>query len=311
MNSKKRQGTNIPLMGSVSARHLSIGFLVIVSAAYTLLSIGSRLLSLGFQPMTQVYMRIAIATVALIIVFRRKIRFSHITKMPSRDAWILFTMGTIGYSIAVYFVTLGALNAKLVNVAIIFASVPFFSYLYAFLFLKKPFDLKLTGLLLISLIGISFVATKSFAPQLEAFGIGEWFTLLATATMAWFFVGRKLLSKHLNTEEITVTVMAVAAVSGFILALIQKETFSFSAFTNPLVLLGLAIGGLMNIIVNPIEIYAFEHLDAVFGSQILLLENVFALLFGYFLYAETVSLPEIIGGLIIIISVYIANRLPQ
>ncbi|MBI5019593.1 DMT family transporter [Candidatus Gottesmanbacteria bacterium] len=311
MNSQKQQVTNVPLLGSVNVRHLSVGFLVIVSAAYTLLSVGSRLLSEGFQPMTQVYMRILLATIALIIVFRKKIRVAHIAKTPMRDRWVLFTMGTIGYSVAVYFVTLGALNAKLVNVAIIFASVPFFSYLYAFLFLKKRFDLKLTGLLLVSLIGISFVATKSFAPRLEAFGTGEWFTLLATATMAWFFVGRKLLSNHLNTEEITVTVMAVAAVSGFILAVIRMETFSISAFANPHVLLGLAIGGLMNVLVNPIEIYAFDHLDAVFGSQILLLENVFALLFGYLLYAETVSFPEIIGGLIIIISVYIANRIPQ
>lgn len=311
MNSKKQQGTNIPFFGFVNTRYLSIGFLVVVSAAYTLLSIGSRLLAEGFQPMTQVYMRIALATITLMVVFRKKIRWSRVTSTPARDGWILLTMGTIGYSVAVYFVTLGALNAKLANVAIIFASVPFFSYLYAFFFLKKPFDVKLTGLLLISLVGISFVATKSFVPRLETFGIGEWFTLLATATMAWFFVGRKALSKHLNTEEITVVVMAIAAVSGFILALIRRETFSLAVFTNPHVILGLAIGGLMNVIVNPIEIYAFEHLDAVFGSQILLLENVFALLFGYLLYAETITMPELAGGLIIVSSVYIANKLPQ
>ncbi len=311
MNSKKQQGTNIRFLGEVNTRYLSIGFLVIVSAAYTLLSIGSRLLAEGFQPMTQVYMRIALATITLIIVFRKKIRWSRITSIPLRDGWILLTMGTIGYSVAVYFVTLGALNAKLANVAIIFASVPFFSYLYAFFFLKKSFDVKLTGLLLISLIGISFVATKSFAPRLETFGAGEWFTLLATATMAWFFVGRKTLSKHLNTEEITVIVMAIAAVSGFILALIRRETFSLTAFANLHVILGLAIGGLMNVIVNPIEIYAFEHLDAVFGSQILLLENVFALLFGYLLYAETITTPELAGGFIVVSSVFIANKLPQ
>lgn len=261
--------------------------------------------------MTQVYMRILLATIALTIVFRKNIRWSHITKTPPRDMWILLTMGTIGYSIAVYFVTLGAINAKLVNVAIIFASVPFFSYLYAFIFLKKPFTIKLTTPLLLSLMGISFVATKSFTPKLASFGLGEWFTLIATATMAWFYVGRKLLSKHLNTQEITVLLMAIAALSGWILALIRRETFSLSAFANPHVLLGLVIGGLMNVIVNPIEIYAFDHLDAVFGSQILLLENVFALLFGYFLYSETVSLPEIIGGLIVVGSVYIANKLPQ
>lgn len=311
MNSKKQQWINIPVFGAVSTRHLSIGFLIIVAASYTFLSIGSRLLAEGFQPMTQVYMRIAIATIVLIGTFRKQLRWNRLRSIASKDLWILFTMGTLGYSIAVYFATLGALNAKLINVAIIFASVPFFSYIYAMLFLKKQFDVKLTALLSISLLGISFVATKSFIPKLETFGTGEWFTLLATATMAWFFVGRKLLSKHLNTQEITVTVMAIAAASGFILALLRKETFSLTAFTNPHVILGLFIGGVMNVIVNPIEIYAFDHLDPVYGSQILLLENVFALLFGYLIYAETVSVPEMIGGAIIVICVYIANRIPQ
>lgn len=311
MNSKKPQATNVPFIGTVSPRNLSIGFLIIVAASYTLLSVASRLLAGGFPPMTQVYMRIALATFALLILFRKKIHWTNIRTMPRRDALIVLTMGTVGYSIAVYFITLGALNAKLVNVAIIFASVPFFSYIYAFIFLKKPFDLKLTGLLILSLIGISFVATKSFVPQLAEFGIGEWFTLVATATMAWFFVGRKMLSRHLNTHEITVSVMTVAAISGVILALLRGETFSWSAFTNPHVLLGLFIGGLMNALINPIEIYAFEHLDAVFGSQILLLENVFALILGYFLYTEVITFPEAIGGLIIVGCVYIANKLPQ
>lgn len=295
----------------VNTRYLSIGFLVIVSAAYTLLSIGSRLLAEGFEPMTQVYMRVALGTVALAILFRKNLRWNHVRNTPIRDVIILLTMGTIGYSIAVYFATLGALNAKLVNVAIIFASIPFFSYLYSFLFLKKPFNVSLTSLLMISLVGISFVATKSFIPHLATFGTGEGFMMLATATMAWFFVGRKILSTHLNTQEITVIVMTIAAISGWLLALLRGETFELSAFTNPHVLLGLAIGGLMNAIVNPIEIFAFEHLDAVIGSQILLLENVFALAFGYILYAETVTFPEITGGLIIACCVYIANRLPE
>lgn len=311
MSSKKPQATNVPFIGTVTPRSLSIGFLIIVAASYTLLSVASRLLAGGFPPMTQVYMRIALATLALLVIFRKKIRWATIRTMPYRDAVILLTMGTIGYSIAVYFITLGALNAKLVNVAIIFASVPFFSYLYAFIFLKKPFDLKLTGLLTLSLIGISFVAAKSFVPRITEFGIGEWFTLIATATMAWFFVGRKMLSYHLNTHEITVTVMAIAATSGVILALLRGETFSWSAFADPQVLVGLAIGGLMNALINPIEIYAFKHLDAVFGSQILLLENVFALILGYLLYAEVITLPETIGGLIVVGSVYIANKLPQ
>ncbi len=308
MNSKRRPA-KARIIRSISPRSLSVGFLVVTAASFTMLSIAARLLSEGFQPMTQVYLRIALGTLTLMFLLRKNLRWSHITTVPAKDLWILLTMGTIGYSIAVYFVTLGSINAKLANVSVIFASVPFFSYLYAFIFLKKPFDVKLTGLLLISVLGMALVATKSFVPRLEAFGTGEWFTLLATATMAWFYVGRKALSAHLNTSEITILVMTIAAVSGAVLALANGETLSISAFANTHVLLGLFIGSFMNALVNPIEIYAFKHLDAVLGSQILLLETVFSLLFGFLFYKELITLPEIIGGAIVLGSVYSANKI--
>ena len=246
-----------------------------------------------------------------LVLLRKKLRWAKIISIPSRDLLILSSMGTIGFSIAVYFVTLGVLNAKLVNVAIIFSSVPFFSYLYAYIFLKKPLNAKLIGLIALSLVGIAMVATKSFIPQLAAFGTGEWFTLLATATMAWFYVGRKLLSPHLNTNEITLIVMAIAAITALIFALIRGETFALSAFINPHILLGLLIGGGMNALVNPIEIFAFNHLDAVLGSQILLLDTIFALLFGYLFYQEIITFPEVIGGIIVISSVYLASKLSR
>lgn len=309
MNSKKQLQTDIQFLGSFPTRTLAVGSLILVAASYMFLNVATRLMAQGFQPMTQVYVRIALGTIVLMVLLRDKLRWRHMVRLPFRDVWIVLTMGTIGFSVGVYFITLGALNAKLINVSVIFASVPFFTYIYSYLFLKKTINEKLIVLLVLSAIGIAFVATKSFIPKLESFGIGEWFTLLATATMAWFYVGRKALSNHLNTSEITILVMIVAVISGWFFALIRGETFQLIAFTNPNVLIGLAIGGGINALINPIEIFAFKHLDAVLGSQILLLENVFSLIFGYLIYAEMVSFPEIIGGLIIIGSVYLANKL--
>ena len=252
MRSKKQLGTNIPIFGTFPTRTLAIGALIVTAAGYSLLAIGSRLLAFGFPPMTQIYMRVALGTLIVACITRKQLRWKYLTSIGAKDAWILFSMGTIGFSIAVYFVTMDVLNAKLVNVSIIFASVPFFSYLYAYLFLKKTIKPKLIGLLVISLIGIAIVSTKSLVPHLESFGKGEWFTLIATATMAWFYVARKLLSSHLNTAEITVVVMAVASMSAYLFALFRGETFALSAFANPQVLLGLFIGSTMNALVNPI-----------------------------------------------------------
>lgn len=286
----------------------AIAALVTTALGYSFLNVGSRFLAEGFPPMTQVYMRISLATLVLTALFWKRLRWKHMLSMSTKDAAVIISMGTIGFSICVYFITLAVLTTKLVSVTMVYASVPFFSYLYAKLFLKKPFDGRLVSLLLLSLVGISFLATKSFTPALSHFGKGEWYALIATATAAWFYVGRKLLSDRLNTQEITVSVMIIASLSAIIFALMRGESFSLAAFTNPIVLVGLAIGVGMNALVNPIEIFAFKHLDAVLGSQILLLDNVFSLILGYILYSETIGLPEFVGGAIVIASVYLANK---
>lgn len=309
MNSKKQQRIDIPFFGFLPTRSLSIGLLTIAAAAYTILNIASRFLAEGFPVMTQVYMRVSIGTLMLTILFWKSLRWKRIVTMPKKDFAVMLSMGVIGFTLVVYFITQGVLNTKLVNVTVVFASVPFFSYLYSFLFLKKTIHYKLIGLLCVSLIGIMFLSTKSFTPKLTSFGLGEWFAFLAAATAGWYYVGRKLLSDHLSIKEITVVIMMIASLSAFIFALIRGETFSPSAFTHPIVLLGLFMGSSMNALVNPIEIFAFKHLDAVVGTQILLLDNIFALILGYLIFSETVTSPEIIGGLIVIGSVYFANKL--
>lgn len=164
-------------------------------------------------------------------------------------------------------------------------------------------------LLLVSFIGVIMVATKSLIPQLALFGKGELFVLLSAVTTAVFFVARKSLSNHLNNSEITFLVLTIAAVTSFFISLLLGETLNFASFASREVILGIALGTGLNVLVNKFEIFAFQHLDAGFGSQILMTENVFAPLFGYLLYREIFTFPEIVGALLIITSAYLANKL--
>ncbi|HVX93077.1 MAG TPA: DMT family transporter, partial [Candidatus Dojkabacteria bacterium] len=209
----------------------------------------------------------------------------------------------------VYFITQGALQTKLVNVSIIYSTIVFFSYLYSIVLLKNKVSIKLIGLILLSFLGTAFIAANSFFPTIGKLGVGDLYVLLSAATMAAYSVGRQMLSKDLNNQEITIVTMLIAGVSGIILAIISGEHLNISSLFNYEVLIGLAIGIFFNIVSTFLGNYSFEHLDVVVGNQLLLTESIFSIVIGYILYHEILTVPEVVGAIIVIISVIFGIKL--
>ncbi|HSX01489.1 MAG TPA: DMT family transporter [Candidatus Saccharimonas sp.] len=287
----------------------AVAALVAVAVSYAALNVAIRLMSPGFGPITQTYLRLLVGVIIALIIFRRQLRLQALRTIPLRDWAVLILMGTVGYSLGVIFVTLGALHAILINVSVLTSTIPFFAAIYAFLVLRKPTPRHLLGFLVLSFIGAAMVATHTFPPALHNLGLGELYVVLSAACFAWFGIGRQLLTRHLNNAEITVATMSIACLSSLIGAVFTGETLHPEAFLNPLVLLGLAIGAICNVMATQFENFAFQHINVVAGSQILLLENAVSPVAGYLLYAEVPTSYEVLGALLIIGSVYSAIRL--
>ncbi|MGH7249625.1 MAG: EamA family transporter, partial [Minisyncoccia bacterium] len=83
--------------------------LCITALGYSLLSVVARLMSKGFTPYTQVYLRIGLGFVLSLIIFGKDIDFKKIQRIGKKDWLLLLLMGTVGYGLAVGFVTLGVL----------------------------------------------------------------------------------------------------------------------------------------------------------------------------------------------------------
>jgi len=282
--------------------------LVFVAFGYALLNIASRLMGEELEPMTQVYLRIGIGSLVALIVFRKKIEIRKFVKLSIKDWLILLFLGTIAYSIGVYFVTLGTLNTSLFNVSVIYSTIGIFVYIYSLIFLKSRFKMLILLLVLLSFLGIVFISGNSFVPKFDEFGIGSIYVLISAMCMAFFSIGRKLITKDLNNQEITVSTMIIAFITSLIIAILKGEAFPVIAdFTAP-VLVGLLIGSFFNIVSTYFESYAFEHIDVVFGNQLLLTESLFSVVIGILLYSEYPGIPQIVGALLILISVYISNK---
>ena len=152
----------------LSLKQRAIFALGIVAFSYALLSVVVRLMNAGFGPFTQVYIRIGLGCLLTAIFFYKKIRFSKFSTISVKDWLFLLLMGTFGYGFAVDFVTLGTLQTKLLDVAVIASTTPFFIFLFSILILRKPFRSSLFLFVLMAFYGVCLLATKSLLPTLMA-----------------------------------------------------------------------------------------------------------------------------------------------
>ncbi|MGH7203692.1 MAG: DMT family transporter, partial [Candidatus Levyibacteriota bacterium] len=247
----------------------------------------------------------------LLLFFSRSINYKKINVISLRDWLILFVMGSLGYGLAVIFVTLGALHTKLLNVAIIGSTTPFFVFLFSIIVLQKRLKAKLSFFLILSFYGVCVLATKSLVPAFSHFGIGELDVLLYAIGIGMYVLGRKFLSKQLNNSEIAAIVMAFAFLTAFVCAMIAGEKVDIRSFDNSTALEGLFLGGILNVIAVTLQNFGYQHLNAVVASQLLLLENVFAPILGFVFYQEHILPVELLGALIVLIGVWAFNRYVQ
>jgi len=287
-----------------SQKQLAVIALCVVALSFSLLNVSVRMLGTGFSPFTQVYLRIGLGFLLVSFFFRKEINLSNIKKTKRNDWLILLAMGTFGYGFSVDCVTLGVLHTKLLNAAVIGSTTPFFVLLFSVIFWRKTFPLSLILFLLLTFYGVMVIATGSLIPTLNNFGVGDIFVALYAAGVGVFIVGRKMLSSHLNNSEIAFLIMGIAFITTFISAFFTKDAFQFSGFSHPVALAGLLMGGTLNVVATKLQNFSYPYLPAVTASQILLLTNVFALIFGYVFYHELVQPVEYIGAFFVLIGVW-------
>ncbi len=283
--------------------------LLVTGLSYVLLSVAIRLLGSGLSPFTQTTARIFIALIIAVVIFNKEIRISEFKKIKSKDWIILTLMGSLGYAVAVYFMTLGALQSTLLNIAVILATSPFFVFLISVLFFKKKFNVKLGLLVVTSILGVAMISSGSIIPRLDGFGTGEMYLIMATAAFAVYYVLRPKLSKEITNRQITLITIFIAFLFSLVPLILSRESIDMQNVVQPAVLIGLLIGGIANILTTQLVNYAFEHIDPVIGSQVLLSENIFALVIGFIFYNEGLTLPGLIGAIIVIVSVYLSNKI--
>lgn len=278
---------------------------IFLAAVYAGTGVITRYLNLYFTFFQQIYLRTFIAFILGIFFFRRQLDYRKLRKI-SLSEWLLLAarsaaMFVFGATLWVKATTI----AKLANVTFIDA-LPITAAL-SFLFLGEKATFKKVFYLSMSFLGIIVLSVKDLR-DLSTFGVGELLVFISGFFFAFRNISRRWHSKLLNDQEITQLMFVFGMLMLFVASIMFGEALFLPKWNSgPMAVL--VLGGFILIVSLFLVNYGFAHLSAVFGNNILNLEAVFGILFGFFLYQEVSTARELIGGILIIISVIKMNQL--
>ena len=283
--------------------------LVLLTFNFGLIAILAKYLSFHVSLYQQLYLTIGTAFITGILLFRKKLSFGKIISTGKKDLIIIFLRAFFGFVFGSALYRESLTLTKVSNVTFI-QSIPFTALLGFALFGEK-FTLKKLAYVLLAFIGVILIAVRDFS-SISIWGRGELFSLFSTFLFAISFLSRRWLSDHLNNQEITQIALFFATIMLFTTSLIVDKTvvpvvnnFSY-IFLFALILLGI-INAVDGVLIN----FGFKVVPPVLASNILTLESLFAILLAFIFYQELPNVKEFTGGVLIISSVILMNRLEE
>jgi drug/metabolite transporter (DMT)-like permease len=280
--------------------------LIILSLVFASMGIFVRYLQFDFTILQQTYLRIFAAFIIGIIVFYKDIHFYKLV-LISKKEWLLLLLRSLTiYVIGVTLLSQAYITTLYSNVSFI-GALPL-TAIFGFLLLKEKLTSQKILYVLVGFIGVVIIAVKDYS-HLLSWGQGEVFTLIATVSFAISYISRKWQGDLLNNKEIAVLIFLISSILLFLTSLFFRETLPHLTSFSITTILLIIIAGTFNVANLFLTNYGFEKIEAVLAGNILMLEVVFAVIIGYVFFREIPSLKDVIGGVLIILSAYMINKL--
>lgn len=278
--------------------------LIVLSLVFASMGLFARYLSTGFVLLQQVYLRVLAAFFLGLFFFRSDLDFSKLKKISLKEWGLLLFRSASMYVFGVTLFTQAIIMTKYSNVSFI-GAIPMTALLGALLLKEK---LTVRKLLLIStaFVGVVLIAVKDYT-HLFVWGQGEVIALIATFAFSLSYVTRRWHTSLLNNKEITELTFFLSFLMLFATSLVNGEGVPVSGWHIGLVLAVLG-AGLFNVINMFLTNYGFQKVEAILASNILTLESVFAIVLGFLFYKEVPIAKELLGGIIITLSVIGMNK---
>lgn len=250
-------------------------------------------------PFSQVFLRYIFAFLSAAIYFfivrKEKI------KVAKKDYWLLLFLAVYGYALTNLFFTFGALYTQIGNALFIFYSFSVITPVLAFFVLKEKIN-KFTAISL-GMVILSLVLL--FQPNtVSTWKFGGLMAFLAAVGQSVYLVGRRKLINFSSAQLLVISTF-VGVITLGILSLFFERSFYLRGTLSQLsgiTWLATVIFGVMNFSAWLLMAKGFQLVNAATGGVIMLVENIFAVIFGFFLFAEVPTIYTLFGGLLILVS---------
>ena len=271
--------------------------LVVLTLIYGLTAVMARFFSDSVGIFEQWYIRFFIASVAMLIVFHRKIRFNAILGASKKDHVLMAVRGLIGFVVATGLYALATQHASIGSVAVM-QVVPTTAF-FGWLLLRERISPQTFLLILLSFVGAILVVSRSGIGL--HFGYGELSSLISGAMFSLVFVLRKKQSPRLNNYELSFVTMLYGALGNYILAICTTGHVLPVGADWSFGLAALFFGaGLLSVAMSLLSSFGFEHVKATVASVILDMELVFGVILGYVFYRELLTTQQVFGACLIL-----------
>ncbi len=279
--------------------------LVLLAPIFPITSLFSRFLSTDFTLLQQTYLKVLFAFIVSLIVFYKKTDFNKLQQISLKEWGVVFFRATSLYLVGVGLLTEAIILTKFSNVSFI-AAFPV-TAVYGFIFFREKLTKGKLFFVLLGFLGVILVAVQDYS-HLFSWGLGEVLALVGTLSFSLSFVARKWQSNLLNDFEITEVTLFASTIVIFLCSLIFGEGLPINGWhiNSSLALFAVGVFTVLNVLLSN---YGFKRVAAVVGNNLLPLETVFAIIFGFSFYKEVPQLKDIIGGIIVLFSAIGMNLL--
>jgi drug/metabolite transporter (DMT)-like permease len=280
---------------------LALGVLAWVFAT---LAIFPRYLEVDFALFQQTYLRIGAAFLLSFLVLICYVDKNKIKIVSRSDLWVI-AFRAITLYIGVVLFTEAIIHTKIANASFV-AALPLLP-LFGYFFFKESLRVKTIIYILVGFVGVLLIAVTD--PVTFDFGYGELMAFLSIIAFDLSYVGRRWHTDTLNNLETACLMFGIGTVFLFFTSLAFNEGLpsqgQFTFFTMSILLLA----GFFNVANLYLTNYGFRHAKMAVAGNILTLETIFALIYGIVLFREIPITREIVGSILVLLSVYQVNKL--
>lgn len=189
---------------------------------------------------------------------------------------------------------------SIVNATMLVNTQPIFIFIGSILILKEKVSIKSTLCIVVALIGSAIISMGGSTTGTNV-QLGNFLAVAGAFFFAGYMMIGRVVRKNLSNTSYTFIVYSSSAILLMIINLVTKTPLYPYPKADWLIFLGLAV--FCTILGHSIFNWALQYLNPAFVSISILGEPVFATVWAVFLFNEIPSVVQVIGAIIILVSI--------